>query len=63
MDDRDSKGGEHGTRIGTTFHGASDQGSSIFAAVKCQNSQVSNQISRSKIDPFGPDGPTQVPVC
>jgi hypothetical protein len=63
MDIRDSKGGEHGARSSTTIHGVSDQGSSSFAVVKCQNSQVSSMGSRSEINPFSLDGPTQFPVC
>jgi hypothetical protein len=63
MDNKDRKGGEHGAKSGIEFHGEFDQGLSSLAVVKCQNSQVSSTGSRSKINTFGPDGPTQVPVC
>jgi hypothetical protein len=63
MDNRDNKGGEHGARSSTPFHGAYDQGLSSFAAVKLQNSQVLSTCSRSEINHFSPDGPTQVPIC
>jgi hypothetical protein len=63
MDSRDRKGGEQGARSSTIVHGASDQGSRNFPAVKCQNSQILSTSSRSERKPFSPDGPTQVPVC
>jgi hypothetical protein len=62
MSYRDRKGGEHGAWSSIVVHGAFDQGLSSIAAVKCQNSQLSSTGSRSKINPFGPDGPTQVPI-
>jgi hypothetical protein len=63
MDCKDSKGGEHGTKSSTVVHGALDQVSNSIIVVKCQNSQVLGTGSRSKGDPFGPDGPTQILVC
>jgi hypothetical protein len=45
-------------RTSTIVHGAPDQGLNSITTVKCQNSQVSGTGSRSKGDPFGPDGPT-----
>jgi hypothetical protein len=53
MESRDNKGDEHGVGSSTVVHGASDQGSSSFAAVKCQNSQVPSTGSRIESDPGG----------
>jgi hypothetical protein len=63
MDYKDRKGGKHGAKASKIVHGASNQGSRNIVAVKCQNSQVLGTGSRSKRNPFGPDGPTQIPVC
>ena len=63
MEFRDRKGDEHGARSSTIVHGAPDQGSRNIETVKCQNSQVSGTGSRLKGDPFGLDGPTQIPIC
>jgi hypothetical protein len=63
MDYRDRKGSEHGARTSKIVSGAPDQGSNNITTVECQNSQVSGAGNRSKGDPFGPHGPTQIPLC
>jgi hypothetical protein len=59
----DRKGGEHDARSSTTVHGEPNQGSDSVTIVKRKSSQVSGMGSGDKGDPFGPEGPTQIPIC
>ena len=63
MGRENSKGGRRGARTGAIVHGELDQISSHVVVVKFHNSQVSSIGSRSEINPYSLDGPTQVPVC